>query len=262
MGSKQFSNSIEQIHAYAKTLVQSVRLLDERRYILAPLVENKSIKEALGVKFTNTYGAHAYNHLVPLISQDLVRDISRVFLDEGRKACSFVNLYRKSSEKKVLRRLRANFKHIPDKWHENPVIGGLTARQSESIIDQMRDNDREDFMKSFDEGWGIVSEAIENISSDIIGQKIKTFRDKYHAHLEMTPLGQDPGPFDVGALGLSINDLFNFLDRYIPAIFELSRIITGSVHDVEGFCKAHSRHGLDMWCVLSGIDFDTVKSEE
>ena len=119
--------------------------------------------------------------------------------------------------------------------NENPEIPGLTAAQAASIIDQWRDKDREEFEASFDEGWKIASEAIEQLKTDPVAEKIKTFRDKYHAHLEMTPLGQDPGPFDVNTLELSFSDLFGFLDHYIPPLFELVRVLTGSVGYVEGY---------------------------
>ena len=253
------SDKLDQIEGYANTLIQSLRVLDERRYILEPLLENEPIKVALSEKFKGTYGAHAYNHLAPMIAQDTIRDIARVFLDEGKRAGSFANLYRKCSDKKVHTALRGKFRHIPDKWHDNLEMPGLSTEQAASIIEEWRDKDREEFEASFDEGWAVATSALESLDSDPIAQKIKTFRDKYHAHLEMTPLGQDPGPFDVKSLDLSFNDIFEFLDRYIPPLFELVRVLTGSVHDVDGFSSAHKKYGLDMWCVLSGVEYEIAE---
>lgn len=259
MAKVRTSDNLDQIEGYANTLAQSLRVLDERRYILEPLLENDPIKEALSRKFKDTYGAHAYNHLAPMIAQDLIRDIARVFLDEGKRAGSFANLYRKCSDTKVHAALKEQFRHIPDKWHDNSKIPGLSVEQAASIIEEWRDKDREEFEVSFDEGWTVATRAIETLNRDPIALKIKTFRDKYHAHLEMTPLGQDPGPFDVKSLKLSFNDIFDFLDRYIPPVFELVRVLTGSVHDVDGFSAAHKKYGLDMWCVLSGVDYEIAE---
>lgn len=193
-----------------------------------------------------------------MIGQDLLRDISRVFLDQDKRSASFMNLYRKASEKKVHTALRKKFRHIPDKWNENPVIPGLNAEQSAAIIKDWREKDRKEFEDSFDQGWDSVSQVIEQLNNDPITTKFITFRDKYIAHLEMTPLGQDPGPFNINSLELTFDDLFAFLDRYMPPVFELVRVVTGSVHDVEDFSSIHKRYGLDMWCILSGIDYETA----
>lgn len=254
MKAKEKKQRLEQIEAFAKALIQGVRIMDERRHILQPLLQDDDIQTALDEKFRNTFGAHAYNHLVPLLAQDLVRDLARLYLDDDRKAGSFANLYRKASDRKLHAALREQFCRIPDKWHEEPgLIPGLTEEQTEEIHDRWRDKDREDFGKSFDNGWAIATTAITKLAKDPVAEKIKTFRDKYYAHLEIAPLGSDPGPFDIAELGLRYNDILEFSDCYMPALFELVRILTGSVHDVEGFIKVHRRHGHDMWRIFAGL---------
>nr|WP_291769006.1 hypothetical protein [Limnobacter sp.] len=245
------------MEAYAKALIHGVRLMDERRHILQPLLHDHDVRNALAEKFRGTFGALAYNHLAPLIAQDLVRDLARLFLDSDSKAGSFTNLHRKASVQAVHRALREQFRCMPDMWHDDPSpIDGLTEEQSASIRAQWRDRDREDFEKSFDEGWTAVSSAIAAMETDPVAKKIKKFRDKYHAHLEMVPLGQDPGPFKVSTLGLTFDDILQFADRYMPAAFELARVLTGNVHDVEGFSNAHRKYGSHMWRVLAGLHAD------
>lgn len=246
---------LAQMAAYAKALIQGVRVMDERRHILEPLLRDQDVLAALAEKFKGTFGAHAYNHLAPLIAQDLVRDLARLFLDSNEKAGSLANLYRKVSVMSVHHVLREQFRCIPDKWHENPApIEGLTEEQSDRIRAQWRDRDREDFEKSYDEGWATVTSAVHAMDNDPVAEKIKMFRDKYLAHLEMAPLGSDPGPFNVSTLGLTFDDILQFADRYMPPTFELARILTGNVHDVEGFSNAHQKHGNDMWRVLAGLN--------
>jgi hypothetical protein len=60
------------------------------------------------------------------------------------------------------------------------------------------------------------------------------------------------GPFDVASLGLSINDILQFQDRFIEPIFELTRIVTGESYDVDGFREVHRRCGYEMWNILAG----------
>lgn len=254
MKAEEKRKRLEQIDAYAKALIQGVRIMDERRHILQPLLRDEAVRVSLAEKFRDTFGAHAYNHLVPLFAQDLVRDLARLYLDDDRKTGSFTNLYRKASEREINDALRERFRRLPDKWHEQPgPIPGLTQEQTDDIRNEWRDRDREDFAKSFDEGWVVATKAIEELTKDPVAEKIKTFRDKYHAHLEMAPMGSDPGPFDVGQLGLKYNEILELAERYMPALFELARVLTGNVHDVEGFSNAHQRYGEEMWRILAGL---------
>jgi hypothetical protein len=245
---------IEQIEAYSIALVQGVRVMDERKHILQPLLNSENVRKALADKFRNTYGAHAYNHLVPLFAQDLVRDLARLYLDDDRRAGSFTNLFRKASERTMHRELREKFSQIPNRFYENQEpIPGMSEKQSMEWHRSLLERDIDNYKKSFDKGWTIASKAIDDLSNDPIAEKIKTFRDKYHAHFEMLPLGEDPGPFNVGQLGLTYNEILDFVDRYMPAIFELVRVLTGSVHDVNRFSEVHKKYGEDMWRILAGL---------
>jgi len=246
---------LEQIEAYAKALIQGVRIMDEARHILQPLLHDDNVRKALATKFKDTFGAHAYNHLVPLLAQDLVRDLSRLYLDDDRRAGSFVNLYRKASDPVVHSALKEKFRRIPDQWHKEPgPIDGLSEEASRRIRDAWRDKDRDEFEKSFDDGWQIATGALREMEKDPVAAKIMTFRDKYHAHLEMAPMGKDPGPFDVASLGLTYKHLLDFADHYMDAVFELARLLTGTVHDMEGFTEMHQKCGENMWRILAGLD--------
>jgi hypothetical protein len=154
-----------------------------------------------------------------------------------------------------MRRYVRNSVNIPDKWHEQPgPIPGLSEELSAQIKAQWKDRDRDDFAGSFDKGWAIATAAIERLSTDPTALKIKTFRDKYHAHLEMAPIGSDPGPVNLSKLGLTYQDVFGFVDGYMTPAFELVRVLTGQVHDIEGFAEVHSKNGSDMWQILAGLN--------
>lgn len=228
--------------------------MDQRRHILEPLVRDKEIKDALRIKFEGTDGVRAYNHLAPWLAQDLIGDLARLFLDEDSKAASFVNIYRKASEPKMYAALRKQFSCLFDESSSIP-IAGLTEEQCASARIILREKDREDLGKSFEMGWNFVSAAKTDIDieRDSIVEKFRKFRDKYHAHLEMTPLGTDPRPFDLSNLNVTYNDILTFADRYMPAAFELARILTGTVHDVEGFSNIHKKSGTTMWRLLANL---------
>jgi len=125
----------------------------------------------------------------------------------------------------------------------------------------LRLRNHEDYAKSFDDCWTAATDACAQLETDPVAQKIKTFRNKYHAHLEMAPLGEDPGPFKVSSLGLTYNDILDFADRYRDAVFQLVRVLTGSVHDVEGFSSIHRKCGEDMWRILAVTSPTTTAGE-
>ncbi|MBA1149182.1 hypothetical protein H0Z60_19220 [Ectothiorhodospiraceae bacterium WFHF3C12] len=248
---------LAQLEGYAKTLEQAVRLMDERRQILAPLIDDDEVKGALGRKLHNTYGANAYNHLVPILGQDLVRDIVRLFLDTGKKSGSLLNLYRKASQPSLNQALRNEFISITDKWYQKGNgIGDFPEEVAETMRKEMHDNHRSEFARSFDEAWDQITNGVNKMKADPVSEKLRTFRDKYHAHLEMSRLGEDPAPFAVDNLDLTYNDLFAFSDRYMPHVFEMNRIITGTISDIDEFKGLHQTFGNAMWRILAGLDFE------
>jgi AbiU2 len=254
MSTPSVGEVVAHIEAYAHAMTQGLRVMDERRHILAPLVQSDSVRNALKEKLDGRHGAHAYNHLAPLLAQDLIRELSRLLLDNDTRAASFVNLFRKASVPEVQLALREKFRSLPDTWNRQPgPIPGLTEELSEQVRTEWLDRDREEFAQSFDEGWAAAASAIAALAADPIAEKIKTFRNKHHAHLEMSPLGKDPGQFDVSQIGLTFNDLFAFADRYMAAAFELTRVLTGHVYNLDDFSEIHREQADDMWNVLAGL---------
>ncbi|MBO6555964.1 MAG: hypothetical protein JJ957_05655 [Pseudomonadales bacterium] len=246
-----------QIEGYAKALVQALREMDQRRHILEPLLAEDKIGQALSEKFKDTHGVHAYKHLVPILAQDLVRDLSRLILDGDKKAASLKNLHRKARAPEIRGALRERFKHIPDKWHgDGAPIPGLTLEVTKQFASSWRDKDRSDYGASFDQDWEEIETAMAELEKNPTAEKIKTFRDRYHAHHEMARLGQDPVPFKVSDLELTINDLFEFADEYMNVVLKLARLLTGAYDDVESFSLVHRKQARDMWAILAEVEDD------
>lgn len=244
----------QQIEAYARTLIQQLRIMDERRWILEPLLRDEAIKDALHEKFNGQYGGHTYNHLVPMIGQDLARDLVRLFLDTDRRAGSLENIFRKASEAALHRAIRAKFIAIPDQWGEGNPIPDVSPAESHRIIAGIRQRNRNEYADSFDSDWNAVTKSMADLAEDDIATKLRDFRNKYYAHLEMAPLGEDPGPIDLSALGLTYEEIFQFADRYMQTAEDLTRLITGEIPNMEDFAKMHKNYALDFWRIVAGIE--------
>ena len=70
----------------------------------------------------------------------------------------------------------------------------------------------------------------------------------------MQPLWQEPKPFDIGSLGLTYDELFEFEDRYVSVVVDLVRIITGSSWTPEDWRKVYRESSEAMWSIFAGID--------
>ncbi|MDZ7477482.1 hypothetical protein U5F73_21230, partial [Stenotrophomonas pavanii] len=95
MKPEELEQRIRQIDGFVRVLTQECHILDERRHILSPLIQDPAIQAGLKAKLDKTPGANAWNHLAPLLGQDLVRDQSRLFLDNDLRSGSLTNLWRK-----------------------------------------------------------------------------------------------------------------------------------------------------------------------
>lgn len=245
---------IAHVRGYARALASAMWLMDERRYLLQPLFSDDEVRKELGKKLNGTMGARAYQQLVPVLAQDLLRDLVRLVLDDDKRSGNFPNVFRKASEPTILAALREHHRTIPDRWDRgNFTAEGFTKEEAAELHDGFLKRDREEFGTAFDTGVATVERAIRDLEANPVAAKMKTFRDKNHAHLEMRPFGQDPVPFPVKDLGLTYNEIFDFADRYKPAILELVRLVTAETFAMKSFTAAHQAYGSDFWRILAGL---------
>ncbi|MCD9096667.1 hypothetical protein [Luteimonas fraxinea] len=251
MNSIELDQRIVQIEGFIKVLTQQCPILDERRHILAPLLHNAQIQDALKKKLDNNIAAGAWHHLVPMLGQDLLRDQSRLFLDADGRSGSLTNLWRKLQADPALREhFRAAYAGMFDEFHEDPDEG-LSLERSKEINVESRESDRARNGARFDEGWDRVRKTVDGLASDPVAVKIKMFRDKHHAHLQMQKLDKEPKAFDPNTIGLTFNEIFEFGDRCQHAVAELGLLLTGITWDPEAFADVHARRGTAMWKALT-----------
>ena len=252
MSENEIEKRIAQLDGYAKALIAAIRQMDQGKYILLPLLDNEELKNELARKFQNTHGCYAYNQLVPIFSHDLIRDCARLFLDPGEKACSLINLHRKASDKDINKILRMKFRNIPDQFGDVRVYGRkLSPEDEQKYFANFREQQKEKYEDDFMSSWEKISAYVNELEKNEIAAKIKTFRDKYFAHLEMQPLNQEPIPYSVEKLGLKFCNVFGFMDESVRHCVDLVRLITGSNHVIGSFAEVHKKRGENMWALLA-----------
>ena len=251
MSPEELTNRIQQIEVFISELTQECHILDERRHMLAPLIENGDLKAALKKKLDNTPGVGAWNHLAPLLGQDLVRDQARLFLDNHYQSGSLKNLWRKLL---VDPAIKTHFRDTHGRMFDDQHVGAIadpSEKRSAVFMEQLRQQDRDDDYLRFDGAWARLQALIGGLESDPIAKKIKTLRDKYHVHLEMKKLEENPEAFDPNTIGLTFQEVFAFNDSCQAIVAELGLLLTGTNWDPKQFAETHAKQGTAMWETLS-----------
>jgi hypothetical protein len=247
----ELSKRTKQAEGFIRALTQECHILDERRHILAPLIQDPEIQAALERKLDKTEGVRAWNHLAPLLGQDLLRDQARLFLDEDRRSGSLVNLWRKLQADPAI---RDHFREIYGRMLDDVntgAIAGIPPEISAAFMESFRQQDRVANYLRFDEGWLRIGDRVAALATDPVAGKIKTFRDKKHAHFEMQKLDDDPIPFDIRTIGLTFNEILEFGDRCQTIVAELGVLLTGASWDPEEYADLHAQQGVALWRTLS-----------
>lgn len=249
----ELDKRVRQIDELIRVLTQECHILDERRHILSPLIQDPEIQAGLKAKLHQTPGANAWNHLAPLLGQDLVRDLSRLFLDNDSRSGSLTNLWRKiHADPAIKEHFRDRYGRMFDDFHEDP-IGDLSPELSARIQEKFRDQDRVTNFAQFDDRWAKVEASMAALKAHPVASKIKTMRDKHHAHLEMSKLDEEPRAFDISTIGLTFTEVLVFSDECQAIVAELGLLLTGTHWDPKQFASAHAKHGTAMWRTLAGL---------
>lgn len=251
MSPEELTKRIHQIESFISVLTQESHILDERRHILAPLIQDGELKASLRKKLDKTLGAGAWNHLAPLLGQDLVRDQARLFLDDDHRCGSLKNLWRKLHVDPAIKiYFRDTYGRIFDDLHVG-AIAGLSEERSAIFMERFRQKDRNDNYVRFDDGWARLQDLMERLEGDPVAEKIKSLRDKYHAHLEMKKLDENPEAFDPNTIGLTFEEVFEFNDSCQCIVAEIGLLLTGTNWDPKQFAESHAKQGKAMWQTLS-----------
>ncbi len=251
MKPEELNQRIHQIEGFIQTLTQECHILDEHRYILAPLLQNAEVQAALKKKLDKTPGAGAWNHLAPMLGQDLLRNQARLFLDDDKRSGSLSNLWRKvHADPAIKHHFRDAYGHMFDDMNTGQ-IGDLSPESSAAILGQFREQDRATNYAQFDERWERLEADMAALKADPVAGKIKTFRDKHHAHFEMQKLDEEPRAFDVNSIGLTFNEVLAFGDRCQAIVAELGLLLTGTNWDPKQFAEGHAKQGTAMWMMLA-----------
>ena len=237
---------IERIDGWIRALTSEAHFQDERVHLLKPLVLDADVQAAMKAKLDKTRGVMLWNHLAPLLGQDYIRDLSRLFLDKGGKTGSLTNIWKKLQVPGMREHYRDSYSRMFDELQAAPIEG-----ISEATVEAWRQRDRDANAAQFDEKWAAISQAMADLDVDPLALKIKTFRDKHHAHMEMQPMRMEPKPFDIGSLGLTFSGVFGFGQRCQQLLADLGVLLTHTHWEPDQFSDISAESGKALWMTLA-----------
>src|SRR5690606_12781384 len=175
------------------------------------------------------------------------------FLDNDRRSGSLTNLWRKfKADPAISEHYRDRYGTMFDHLCAGPIIG-LSPERDAHILESLRQREREKNYAQFDALLAKVDADMAALAADPVAEKIKTMRDKHHAHLEMSKLDDEPTAFDVSTLGLTFNEVLAFGDRCQAIVAEFGLLLTGTSWDPKEFASVHERCGKAMWRTLANL---------
>lgn len=246
MSDEDLDQRVRQIDGWIRALTGEVHFLDERVHLLKPLVKDSDVQAAMKAKLDHSQGVGLWNHLVPLLGQDYIRELARLFLDKGEKTGSLMNIWRKLQVPGVREHYRDSYGGMFDDLEEEPIEG-----ISEATREEWRQRRRDRNKDVFDKEWAAVSVAMNELSNDPVGKSVKTFRDKRHSHWEMQLIGQEPAPFDIGTLDLTYDGVFEFGRRCERVLADLGKLLTHTHWEPSEFSEMSAEQGRALWLTLA-----------
>ncbi|WDI95799.1 hypothetical protein JH280_08510 [Xanthomonas campestris] len=211
------------------------------------MVLDEDVKAAMKAKLDKTPGVGLWNQLTPLLGQDHIRDLARLFLDKSEKTGSLTNIWRKlhalpSIREHYRKSYGSMFDHLPQEFIEG---------SNEGFIEKWRKKEQNEHADRFDKGWAHIDQAMKDLDSDPVALSVRTFRDKHHSHWEMQKLGEEPKPFDIDTLLLTYNGIFDFGDRCIGVLAELGLLLTHESWNPNQFSQISANQGRSLWMTLA-----------
>ena len=225
--------SISELIAYAEALVQLYLQAHQKVEILESLA-TADITDRL----QNSHGANAFDALVNILIEDIIRSACAFALDQAPATPSVINTWRLADQVAVLSALRERF----------------VMAQSTNPAQGRRDfGDTRTPSQRFDDAVVRLRQTVPAVTAGPLAQKFVTARNKGVAHHEMrNPAGATPRRFDLRNSKIGWEGLREFVESLAPLVSDLALIITGTDYRILKKHEHHRQNVEDFWARIMG----------
>ena len=217
--------------AYAKTLIDLYLQTHQKVEILESLGTTEIVD-----RLQQSYGANAFDALVNVLIEDIVRSTWALALDQADTTPSIVNVWRLLNHAGVLPALRERFVSLQS---TNTVEGqGLDIRTRSQL---------------FDEAVGRLRHMVLAVTTGSQANNFIRARNKGVAHHEMQRFaGSSPQRFDLRSAEISWEGLGEYVRSLALVVRDLALIITGTDYRIADVHEHHRINVLDFWMRIMG----------
>ncbi len=224
---------INDLVAYAKTLIDLYLQTHQKVELLESLGTTDLVD-----RLHDSYGANAFDALVNLLIEDIIRSTWAFALDRAEATPSVVNIWRLVNHVGVLPVLRERF---------------VTAQSSDPVRGKERFGEAETRSQQFDDAVDRLRQTVPAVTVGPQPNKFVAARHKGIAHHEMQRFAKgSPKRFDLRSTEIGWDGLREYVESLAPVVSDLALIITGTEHRLAYMHEHHRINVMDFWMRIMG----------
>ena len=229
----QMQHRIDDLLAYAKTLIDLYLQTHQKVEILESLGTTDLVD-----RLRHSYGANAFDALVNVLIEDIIRSTWAFALDKSEATPSLVNIWRLVSNAGVLHTLRERF---------------VASRSTDDVQLQGRTDDARTRSQQFDDAVNRLEQRVPAVTTGTPANKFVKARNKGIAHHEMQRFARGiPRRFDLRSTEIGWKGLREYVESLAPVVRDVALIITGTDYQIAEVHEHHRINVLDFWMRIMG----------
>jgi len=224
---------IDDLFAYATTLIDLYLQTHQKVEILESLATTDLVE-----RLRDSYGANAFDALVNVLIQDIIRSTWAFALDQAEATPSILNIWRLVNHAGVLPGLRERF---------------VTAQSFDTAQAQGEIGDAKARSEQFDEAVGRLGQLVPAVTASSQAKKFVKARHKGVAHHEMQRFAKgSPQRFELRSAEIGWDGFREYVEALTPVVKDLALIITGTDYRIAEVHEHHRINVLDFWMRIMG----------
>ena len=214
---------IDDLASYVNTLVGLYVQTHQKVEILESLATHDLVD-----RLNPSYGANAFDALVNVLIQDIIRSTWALALDKAKTTPSVVNIWRLASHPDALPALRSRF---------------VSAQPPEPARGP----------EQFDEAVVRLQQSVQVATTGPQAERFTRARNKAIAHHEMQRQAERGLQlFDLRSVAIGWDGFREYVESLAPLVQDLALVITGAQYRLADVHEHHRMNVLDFWMRIMG----------
>lgn len=238
-------NRLVKIREYTQAALDTLLVARSKFALLEPLMKS----ETLVKRFGGGLRVQARNIMISTLYLDCSLSLLAISLDSDRRAASVCNVLHMLEAEDLRVCLRDEFSK-PRTIYD--ISDSFCEETKEQRLKEWAQQENISLQKSFDETYQHTKKGFDDFKDGKVCQRLRSARDKVHAHKEMVLDEKYPRLKTLEELGVEVGDLRSLMDAVEDLLLKLEEIVkrsNTSFHIINEQSKSMAK---DFW----GIETD------